>query len=113
MLELFASHPDAPILTILFPCLQHRNGGPNTHDTRPSRREHAQTGIELNSVSQYEIENDLEVRVYDARQGRTQVLAMDVIGQLSLFLASHITAARHGHKGVQRDVKCRDHGTGL
>src|SRR5688572_11419732 len=113
MLKLLASHPDASIFTGLFSRLQYRNRSPNTYETRRSRREYTQTSIELYGVSQDEIENDLEVRLYDARQRRAQVFAMDLISQLSLFLASHVAAVRHGHKNIQRNVKCWNRGISL
>src|SRR5688572_30666438 len=66
MFKLLAGHPGASILTSLFSCLQHRNRSPDTHDTDRSRRQRAQTGIERNGISQYEIENNLEIGVDDA-----------------------------------------------
>lgn len=69
MLELLASHPDGAIFTRLFSRFQHRNWSPNPYNIGWSRREYVQTGIELYRVSQYEIQNDLEVGLYDARQG--------------------------------------------
>ena len=113
MLELFASHADGAILTRLFPRLESRNRSPNTYEIGSSWREYAQTRIKFHGVSQNQVENDLEVRIYDSRERRAQVLAMDAISLLSLFFASHIAAVRHGHKGVQRDVKCRGVGIGL
>jgi hypothetical protein len=38
---------------------------------------------------------------------------MDFVSLFSFFIASHITAVRHGDKGVQRYVKCRDVRIGL
>lgn len=113
MLKLLASHPNASIFTSLLSRLQHRNWSPNAYDIGWSRRERAQAGIEFYGVSQYKIENDLEVGFYDTRQGRAKVFAMDVISEFPLLLASHIAAVCHGHKGVQRDVKCRHRGIGL
>src|SRR4030095_12446431 len=113
MVELFSSHADGAILTSLFPRLERRNRRPNPHEISSSWREYAQTRIDFHRVPADPGENDLEVRVYDSRERRAQVFAMDVISLLSLFVASHIAAVRHGHKGVQRDVKCRGSGIGL
>jgi hypothetical protein len=69
MLKLLPGHPEASIYAIALSALQHRKGSPNANDTGWSGSENAQTGIELCGVSQYEVEDDLEVGRDNAREG--------------------------------------------